>query len=300
MRHEIEYGRKLVHKHVVPVLDADPDGTWFVMPLAEVLLEDRREWLLADPDRLHRLVRQLCAGLQAAHDRGWVHRDIKPANILRFVRDGRGRWAVADWGLGRAAAGATTHPGRTQVGATYGTAGFAAPELSRDAHAATAAADIYSVGQLIGWALTGTLPLANIPHLPPSGPWRPVVDAATQFEAADRPQSIAELLTLIDDETAPVPELPAEVGVKLLAGAKSGDPASGIRLLRLADANNRDSSLLLDVVSRLDKSSIRRATRHHDELLIRVLEAHRSHCESDWGPRPFSYANVVIGFPAVA
>jgi len=88
---------------------------------------------------------------------------------------------------------------RTRTGTGFGTEGFAAPEMSDDAHDSPPATDIYSIGQLIGAILTGRRPQANIPLLPGSGPWQAVVAEATRRDPADRPQDVDELLSLLKD-----------------------------------------------------------------------------------------------------
>ncbi|MFJ8436156.1 Arm DNA-binding domain-containing protein [Kitasatospora sp. NPDC094019] len=50
--------------------------------------------------------------------------------------------------------------------------GFAPPGLSVDAHQAGPPADVFSLGQLIGWVLTGEAPSPNIPLAPVAGSWR--------------------------------------------------------------------------------------------------------------------------------
>ncbi|TXS12849.1 hypothetical protein [Streptomyces sp. wa22] len=67
--------------------------------------------------------------------------------------------------------------GRT--GLYIGTDSFAAPKLSDTPHEATASSDIYSIGRVIAWAITSGLPKANLPLLPPPGPWRTVLRATT-------------------------------------------------------------------------------------------------------------------------
>ncbi|MFF0767364.1 serine/threonine-protein kinase [Nonomuraea wenchangensis] len=196
MGREIDMGQQYGdHPNVMPVLDADPDGRWFIMPHANGSAADHVD-RLRETTALRSLVEAACEGLRQPHADGWTHRDIKPANILHL----QGRWVVADWGLGRRPRGQTSLPGRTHTGSGFGSEGFAAPELmSGNPHHATPATDIYSIGRLIGAILTGQPPETNIPLLPETGPWRDVAAEATQRNPADRPQDVDEFLRLLED-----------------------------------------------------------------------------------------------------
>jgi eukaryotic-like serine/threonine-protein kinase len=196
MGREIDMGQRYGdHPNVMPVLDADPDGRWFIMPHANGSAADHAD-RLRQTAALRGLVEAACEGLRQPHADGWTHRDIKPANILLL----QGRWVVADWGLGRRPRGQTSVPRRTRTGSGFGSEGFAAPELlSGNPHDATPATDIYSIGRLIGAILTGQPPQTNIPLLPETGPWRAVVAEATQRNPADRPQDVDEFLRLCKD-----------------------------------------------------------------------------------------------------
>lgn len=68
-------------------------------------------------DKAIEIARQVCAGLQAAHDRGVVHRDLKPANVMI---DGHGRARITDFGLAVV--------GSEAAGEVAGTPAYMAPE----------------------------------------------------------------------------------------------------------------------------------------------------------------------------
>ncbi|WP_082115150.1 serine/threonine-protein kinase [Lentzea aerocolonigenes] len=197
MQREIEFGQLLPgNDHIMPVLDFGLKHDWFVMPLAHGNAEDARSSLLDDA-ALTTLVLAVCSALEAAHDEGWLHRDLKPANILLVD----GRWTVADWGLGRRPRGDTTFTGRTKTGEFLGSEGFAAPEQATDAHRATACADLYSLGQIIGWARTSRTPKQGSPLVPDEEPWRSVVIAATRKEPAARLQTAREFREIMNVRT---------------------------------------------------------------------------------------------------
>ncbi|MFE6946441.1 protein kinase domain-containing protein [Streptomyces chartreusis] len=198
------------------------------------------------PAELRTLVDALTSVLAAAHEHGWLHRDIKPSNILYLD----GRWTPADWGFVRRPRGQTTKPGRT--GLYIGTEGFAAPELSVTPHEATASSDIYSIGGVIAWALTGKLPETNLPLMPAPGPWRPVMRAATHMDPQGRPQTVSELLDLIDREHAHIPEDPFQQAQTLLEAARAGNSAAADTLLTLVGDHPEDYELHVGVLARLD------------------------------------------------
>jgi serine/threonine protein kinase/LysM repeat protein len=138
------------------------------------------------------IVPQICDALQFAHDQGIVHRDIKPENILL---DRRGRVKVADFGLAKIVAQASspassggvpatsseaTEPGGsanpqagnpalqelTDAGKVMGTPQYMAPEQKDQPDAVDHRADIYALGVVFYQMLTGELPGKKIE--PPS------------------------------------------------------------------------------------------------------------------------------------
>lgn len=277
MAREIEFAQRLGdHPHVMPVLDFSPDHAWFVMPMAQATAEDRRSNLL-EPGRLRELVDAVASALSAAHEHGdgWLHRDIKPSNIL-YLED---RWVLADWGIVRRPRGQTSDLGVLTNGA-LGTEGFAAPELASDAHDATFASDIYSLGQLIGWILTGTWPQPNVPLLPPPGPWYGVVRRATHLTPSLRPQNIASFLDLVEKETTPAAGLPIVQARQLLKAAADQGSAVG-QLLDLAADRPGDYELYLEAVAALDIEVAGPVLLSDVPRAVAVFKAMASHARGD-------------------
>lgn len=279
MRREVEAALRFGgNPHVMRVLDFSPAHDWFVMPLAEATVEDKRTDL-QNPTQLHTLVSAVAAGLADAHRNDWIHRDIKPSNVLLL----NGRWTVADWGIVRRARGETSTAGLvTRAG--IGTEGFAAPELSIDGHDITPASDIYSLGQLIGWIFVGAWPQANRPLLPPPGPWYGVVRQATQLDPAQRPQNIDAFLALVERETGSSDELPIIRATRLLDDANEhGDTGAAAQVLTLAADQPHSYELYLDVVTKLDVPTVETALLANPQQTITVLQALTGHAVGDRG-----------------
>jgi serine/threonine protein kinase len=158
------------------------DGTFFyVMELLEGL--DLESLVLKHgtqpPGRVLRLLLQACRSLAEAHDAGLVHRDIKPANLFVCrVADEVDVVKVLDFGLVRGVTAGDDAPAvsvadvlastgqvnlvpsedakLTRIGAVMGTPEFMAPEQALG-HALDGRADLYALGCVGYWLLTGQL-----------------------------------------------------------------------------------------------------------------------------------------------
>jgi len=108
-------------------------------------------------DRAGHLIGQVCSSLEEAHHSGLIHRDIKPANIYTcrygleydFVK-------VLDFGIVKSAEDLTGLTKLTNTNAATGTPGFMAPEIVLG-NEVDGRADIYAVGCVAYWLLTGKL-----------------------------------------------------------------------------------------------------------------------------------------------
>lgn len=96
---------------------------------------------------------QLCDGLELIHREGIIHRDITPSNVL-LSNDGIIK--LIDFGISR------VHREEARQDTTImGTPGFAAPELFGYTQT-DQRADIFAVGVLLNWLLTGGMPNEDI------------------------------------------------------------------------------------------------------------------------------------------
>jgi len=163
-RREAEAAASLRSPHTISLYDfgVANDGTFFfVMELLDGLdLETLVERFgPVPPERCVYLLRQVCDSLHEAHVRGLVHRDIKPSNIFTcrlglevdFVK-------VLDFGLVKAVdEGGREATLLTAPDSTTGTPAYIAPEMVRGDRVADHRIDIYTLGCVAYWLLTGRL-----------------------------------------------------------------------------------------------------------------------------------------------
>src|SRR5687768_333297 len=98
---EVRVARQVSHKNVCRVYDiGEVNGRHFLSMefiKGEELSSLMRRIGRLPQDKAIQIARQVCAGLAAAHDVGFLHRDLKPANIMI---DGDGNARILDFGLG--------------------------------------------------------------------------------------------------------------------------------------------------------------------------------------------------------
>ena len=110
-------------------------------------------------ERAIHLLGQVCHSLGEAHERGLVHRDIKPANV-HVCRYGRevDFAKVLDFGMvKRRHEGAADETQLTGTQTLLGTPAFMAPEVILGGRTVDGRADLYAVGCLAYWLLTGRM-----------------------------------------------------------------------------------------------------------------------------------------------
>lgn len=105
------------------------------------------------------IIIQLCEGLRCAHEHGIVHRDLKPDNILLQDISGDRVLRLLDFGLARVVTDSAAVQRLTNAGSVVGTLAYMSPENCMGAEV-TAAADIYAVGCLMVFCLTGRAPFS--------------------------------------------------------------------------------------------------------------------------------------------
>jgi serine/threonine-protein kinase len=214
----------LTHPNTVAVYDYGRTGDgvfYYVMELLDgVDLEELvREEGPQPPARVAHVLRQVCGSLAEAHELGLIHRDIKPANVILTRRWGLADVVkVVDFGLVKDLA-ADPGAGLTAENTLTGTPLYMAPEAIRSSRGVGVSSDLYSVGAVGYFLLTGH-PLfegesvvevaGHHLHTAPAPPserlGRPVpqaleavILACLEKDPKERPRSAADLLARLED-----------------------------------------------------------------------------------------------------
>jgi serine/threonine-protein kinase len=165
---EVKTTSKLTHWNTIEIYDYGhtEDGTfYYVMELLpglslEELAEDHGP---LPPARVVHLLRQVCGALQEAHNVGLIHRDIKPANIFAAQRGGVFDVAkLLDFGLVKEQKGRPLDGTESSYGSFSGTPLYMSPEQASAYEDVDGRADIYALGAVAYYLLTGNPPFAGM------------------------------------------------------------------------------------------------------------------------------------------
>jgi serine/threonine-protein kinase len=219
---EVQATATLTHPNTVQLFDYGhaEDGTFYYA--MEYLPGLNLEELVGrhgplPPERAVHVLRQVCGALHEAHAAGLIHRDLKPSNIITCRRGGLHDVAkLLDFGLVRSygAEGGADH--LTQEGAIAGTPAYMSPEQADGKKDLGAGSDIYSLGAVAYFLLTGQPPFM-------------------------RPTPLQTLIAHLRDEAVPPDQLRADVPADLQAvvlRCLEKDPAR-----RFAGARSLDKAL---------------------------------------------------------
>ncbi len=164
-KREVQATSQLVHPNTITIYDygSTPDGTfYYVMEYLRGLTLDAivARFGPLPENRVAHIMRQVCGSLAEAHEAGLIHRDVKPQNLMLCHRGGVPDMVkVLDFGLVKESDGAG--PSLTRDGASVGTPLYMAPEVASQSAEIDARADLYSLGVVAYYLLTGEQPFVG-------------------------------------------------------------------------------------------------------------------------------------------
>jgi tetratricopeptide (TPR) repeat protein/tRNA A-37 threonylcarbamoyl transferase component Bud32 len=157
--HEARAASKLSHPNIVVVYDQGMNPQPYIVMdfVSGVALGER---LAAEgPMQVEpaiEMFRQICAGVQSAHNAGIIHRDLKPNNIILMETATDGvSVKVTDFGIAKIFSEQTSD--LTRTGETMGSPSYMSPEQCRGDRLDTRS-DVYSLGCLMYETITGVRP----------------------------------------------------------------------------------------------------------------------------------------------
>ncbi len=157
---EVQITCQLNHPNTIAIYDygRTPEGVFYYAMeyLDGINLQTLVEKYGPQPEaRVIHILLQICGSLYEAHTLGLVHRDIKPANIMLNRRGAEGDVVkVLDFGLVKAIDDAK-QAGLTAANSLTGTPLYMAPESIQAPNSVDARSDLYAVGAVGYFLLTG-------------------------------------------------------------------------------------------------------------------------------------------------
>jgi serine/threonine-protein kinase len=210
---ECRVAGSLSHPNLVTVHDFGVDSAqraFLVMELLEgiTLRKELQMHARLAPERILRIFEPLCAGLEAAHNRGLVHRDLKPENIFLVRASASEVVKITDFGIAKFLPRVADETSDTFTGVPLGTLRYMSPEQLRAGNLSRGW-DLWALGVIAYEVLCGIHPFATaeiaklpsaildadvtpvtsyLPDAPPS--WHDFFRHALAPQESDRPTSV--------------------------------------------------------------------------------------------------------------
>lgn len=156
-RREARMTARLSHPNIVPVFSfgEEREFTYLVMKYVhgQSLAERMRREKKLPAAEVQRILRDIAFALDSAHRDGVIHRDLKAENIL--IEGGSGHAMLTDFGV---ALQRSLDPNRKDAARAFGTPHYMSPEQAAGELDIDGRSDVYSLGVLGYYMLSGTLP----------------------------------------------------------------------------------------------------------------------------------------------
>lgn len=175
--------RNIKNNYLARVYDIVRNGERLYAVLEYVQGETIEQYIekngLFEPEKAKRIIAEICYGLDELHRNNIIHRDINPSNIIINGEDIK----IIDYDISR-----LEKLGKGRDTEILGTIGYAAPEQF-GFEQTNSRTDIYSVGVLLNYMLTGKLPYEKMAQ----GEFAPIIKKCTQLDESKRYRSAIQL-----------------------------------------------------------------------------------------------------------
>lgn len=175
---------KIKHPNLMEIYDVMDDGI-NCNCLCEFVFGNNLDKIVytqmgVDPKIAEKWMVQLCNGVETLHQKNIIHRDITPNNVMI---DYEGNIKLIDFNISR-----ERKQSASRDTTVMGTAGYASPEQFGFTQTGFGA-DIYAMGVLLNFMLTGKMPNEKLC----SGKYASIVKKATQIKEEDRYSNVYQM-----------------------------------------------------------------------------------------------------------
>ena len=215
-RNEARIMASLNHSNIAKVIDYVEEGNTYAI-IMELLEGESLSGIIKQKGALSRelafdLMVKILKAFSYAHNRGLIHRDVKPSNI--FITEDK-NIKILDFGIAKML---DTDSELTATGMIMGTPMYMSPEQVKDTKHIDQRSDIYSLGVMMYYMLTGKPPYHSsyeitykivtepLPKLSVSNALNTVIQKATEKEPENRFLSCDAFLSALQETTKLSPE----------------------------------------------------------------------------------------------